>query len=109
MQSGLRGAEFDSRKPDARLCILLLVNLDDVEELSPEKRKRLDPQEVSKAITNALRSRKKMEPLAATLSCLKGENKELADYVRAMFDACKRKSGLTKSYEGASNGESARA
>jgi hypothetical protein len=85
IQSGLRGVKYDEEKPDSRLSILLLVNLDGM-DIDPN----MDDTAISEAIKAGLRTRDKMEGLAAVLSSLKSENRELAEYITELAEAIKK-------------------
>ena len=76
IQSGLRGVKYDVEKPDSRLAILILINLDGIDIAQT-----MNDATISESIKSALRSRDKMEGLAAVLSSLKSENHELAQYI----------------------------
>ena len=80
VQSGLRGIKYDQKKPEDRLRILLLTNLD-----GQAFREKTDPVKISEEIINALRSRCKMEPLALVLAVLQEEDEEFAEEVMAML------------------------
>jgi len=88
VQSGLRGVKFDEAKPEARLKILLLTNLDG--ETFHEK---TNPVEISEEIVQALRARDKMEPLALVLAALKEEDDEFSEEVMAMLPRSPRRCG----------------
>ena len=74
IQSGMRALKADPQHPDARLRILLLVNLDGLEV--PDG---ACPDEISDCINTALTKRGKMQTVAAVLEALKEENDELAE------------------------------
>jgi hypothetical protein len=79
IQSGMRGLKASAADPEARLRILLLVHLDAV-GLSDAS----SSEEVSERIGEALRSRKKMNCMAAVLASLKEEDESLADELREL-------------------------
>lgn len=72
VQSGMRGLKASADDPEARLRILLLVHLDAVGLAGAQ-----DAEEVSNRIAESLRSRKKMDRMAAVLAALKEEDESL--------------------------------
>jgi superfamily II DNA or RNA helicase len=88
VQSGMRGLKASAEGPEARLRILLLVHLDAV-GLADAR----DAAEVSNRIAEALRSRKKMDRMAAVLAALKEEDESLAEELRELAMRVEKREG----------------
>ena len=89
VQSGMRGLKASAADPEARLRILLLVHLDAV-GLADAR----DAGEVSNRIAEALRSRKKMDRMAAVLAALKEEDESLAEELRELAKRVEKREGV---------------